>query len=277
MLTVKLLRHLRQLWREDKSFEGGALIGMLIIAFTAFAVLTIPLLIVDLFVLFVRYILKKAHAAAVRRAEMEQQRQRDVRACQATQAAEKARALASVEAEQRDVQARLVKAENAFEPAVNELRRHWANCYDLIGDRCSLKELNDAIERIKREPSPHVILQQLASLKDSMTRDAVRIRTEQLYEQFAPFISQIVPRGEFDRLMREAQARSSIAQDYVDRLRELSDWLGTIAGPAKGRWEESHQQEKLAAYERLFADDGVKVEENPFEEPAEEQHASRVG
>ncbi len=277
MLTVKLLGHFRRLWREDKSFELGAVGGILLIAFTAFAVLTIPLLIIDLLVLFVRYSLKRARAAAALRAEREQQRQRDSRAREAAQANERARALARVDAEKRDVQERFAAAQNAFEPAVNELRRHWANCYDLIGDRCSLKEMNDAIERATSEPSPHAALQYLASLRDSMTRDAVRIRAEQLYEQFAPFISQIVPREEFDRLMREAQVRSSTAQDYGKRLRELSEWLESIAGPAKGRWQENHQQEQVAAYERLFVDDSDAADENPFEEPAEERHASRVG
>lgn len=277
MLTVKILRHLRQLWREDKSFEAGAVLGMVLIAFTAFALLTIPLLIIDLLVLFVRYSLKRSRAAALLRAEQEQQRQRDARAREAAQATEKSRVLARVEAEKRDVQERFVAAQNAIEPAVNELRRHWANCYDLIGDRCSLKEVNDGIERALSEPSPHAALKHLAALRDSMTRDAVRIRAEQLYEKLSRYISKIVPREEFDRLMREAHARSSSSHDYGKRLLALGDWLESIAGPAKGRWEEGQQQEQVAAYERLFTDDEEVTQENPFEDSTEERSESRVG
>ena len=191
--------------------------------------------------------------------------------------AAKSQALARIEAAKQDDQRQLVSAHNAIEPAIADLRRHWSNCYDLIGDRCSLKDVNDTIDLALSESSPQLVLEKLATLKDSMTRDAVRIRTEQLYDQFSTFIDKIVPREEFDRLMREAESRATTAQDYGKRLLALGDWLGSIAGPAKGRWEESRQQEQVAAYERLFADDENAAGENPFDEPAEKQRASRAG
>jgi hypothetical protein len=277
MLTIRLWGFLRRLWREDKSFELGAMGGVLLVAFTGFAPLTIPLLIIDLVVWLIVFCVKRARADAVRRAELAQQRQREISARKAAQAAEKSQALARIESEKRADQERYVAAQNAVEPAISDVRRHWANCYELIGDRCSLKDVNDAIERAMTESSAYAALQQLASLKDSMTRDAVRIRTEQLYEKFSPYLSSIVPHEEFDRLMREAVRRSTNVADYGKRLLELGNWLESIAGPAKGRWEDGRQQEQIAAYEKLFADDGEGVAEDPFAEPVEQRRESRAG
>lgn len=171
---------------------------------------------------------------------------------------------------------------NSFVP---ELRRHWAKCHEFVGDYCTLKHINDAIEAARSHPSPQTGLVMLQQLHDQMSRDSVRITTEQYYDQLEPYIENIVPRDEFDRLMSEAKARSTTPEEYGRNLIDLGEWLSSIAGPAKGRWQAKQQEQHAAAYEQLFRnlDDGEPLRvgqsesENPFEAGEEPTREARTG
>jgi hypothetical protein len=190
--------------------------------------------------------------------------------------------LAAVQQRMRNHEAR-----TAIDAFVPELRKHWAKCHEFVGEQCPLKRLNDTIESARTDPSPVSGLHRLRSLHDDLSRAAVRITTEQYYEQLEPYIEAIVPRKEFGRLMQEARTHNSTAQEYGNKLIDLGEWLGSIAGPAKGRWEQRQQEQHAAAYERLFREmddsetqlgiDQERREDSPYEDEEERTRESRAG
>lgn len=273
MLTLKFLQFIWQMLKEDKSFQVGMIAGAVGIVGAIGWFIFFPALVIDLSILLIVTVNRITKAILSKLAEQRARELRIQREAEEADRFHKAQELARIEANSLENQQKRAAAIAALEPASNQIRRFWAKHHLILNEVCPLRLLNEEIQASVSEASPFESLQQLAALKETLIRKVVRFETEQLYEKWYEYISEAVPRDEFDRLMHEAEEQSRTADEYGRRLIELGEFLSEAAGPAAVKLHKKRETDRVADYEAMFADDA----ENPFDETEEDRSASRVG